>query len=1757
MPTLTKKRAPTPEELGLLEDDVPPAAPSVKRSRAPSPEELGLVDEPPPPTRPPARKGPSPSPEALGLVPLGAKPMTQPPAHESSWSEWWDWATDEVAPVTQAAGEAGDWIWQGVRDTLGITPAPEPYHQDTSRRVARPDMTQDSGLIDQIIDYAVPDAIYDFATSKRTQQNLDIGYAHAQRNLGDLLKGMTYVGQRADEFMSDIGLDLDYWNRSDEEKAQAWEETRANLETIQKSYDIDAQRGSEQLGERSLLDALTQVVPSLPTMFAEYGLAGAAFGAAGGFAFIDGMHAAGAGGNKEDVALAAAKGAAMGKILDWLNVLSRPLRVAIIAPGSYALAKAEGADNVDALANSIVFTGLGALPQAGPINMRYLRENGIGADVRDIGGHLRDLFIGGNASRAEADFNQAGKELGEVRSRHAQEVEAENARWKQEQEEAKVAREGDDENSAGDRLSAANARHEMAEEDFSKRHYDEELPYRQAYDHAERRHNRAKNAFLNPFGPSWQEAPYMRSLHMYERDVVVATVNAINAVKQGQDTADERKAYGAERAAALRERAAAEEDPEARAKLETMARIAEDHAFRISYEFKSRAELASENMIQTAEARASIARYELAKIIGHGNRTDGRRALQLATMRDLEDAYRAGLRVISYGNRRARELLAIADDVVTRTEAHMKESGVEKDSETWVQNMDTAHQIAEQYRNSASVELWDAQNTADTRLSFANAAHEASMNPHPRAGIINDILEFMGLKKKAEKPKNEDAEETTADDARKEDTPDWDKREEDTVELGPDFESRYKALMIHSQKDPKLGVIQNELDRALGMITKPEDVLPLINYIAKKNGYDSPSRRGKQTAKLRKELAKKLGMTEEEFLDSPYGKAFNDFELEAVLEILDRQWARTQRAYDVYRASPSSNALMAYQAELYRFMMIWERLQGAAAEAGRALRMFREIKSRYGSATKPMTTLQYDMIMNGDSVSAMRMMKAFNRGGWIKALMEYYMANLLSGPQTAMVNILSGIGMIAIDGVTKPAMAAMVGAVRMIVGTTFGKFLIKPMRAVFRALIKIGGSAEAKKRLALKQERELDDFNGYEDAWSHRNRIRFGEVGARLRGIMEGIVPGAVAFVRSLFYGERLFNSDTYARGLGEHIPWWLGGNIIRIPFKILSAIDDFFKAIMYRSAIRGHAYRLAMAEYQYTGHGWKDIGARRARYQSLVRHPEAYIMHLAEMEAKQLTFQNDLDPMWAGVPGFIEKTPLLKVLVPFSRTLLNSLEWVMSGTPVGAFAFKRTRESLMGMRGRAAQDMAIAHVLFVSGTSTLMFLWALADGGNNIAAPYPKNEKDRTMSGLNQIPPLAVRIPGTKEYIQLNRIDPIGAIIALGSSAANAYKVAVARGDKKAAERSWSIFLGSMFSMITDRSGFKGMLDFIQAMQGGQSGQETGSWERWTNRLGATLAVPNVVASWARTRDPIIRRADTLLENIMARVPGEREKLPPVRTLWGDQLVGYDSYGDNDILDYVSPVYWGRKTDDNATRLMQDIYSIYDWAPGQLRRKIAGRDLTREEYDFLQVATGKRAYQYITDLYHSPDWQRCLELDARIKAIREEYRGNIHKPIDEERRKALRAEYKQLINELRPKRYKVYQQAKDLMRRARREGRLDTFGKSDGKTRGAFPDFWDRERDATDAQNTGEVPDYTPGWLDNFMHGETPRELWDAEDERDSEQFGQDTDPAFNRALQENLQFQAKNKEWIEKTRKVQAENAERIKRGLPPLPLPPRPPQ
>lgn len=1692
----------SPQELGLVpvdpdeeEEERRPVqqAPSPPKGRTADPRALGLIpleDEP---------ANDDLSPQALGLVPADT-PQPDAPDEEG----FFDWAWHK-----------GEQFLDTLRSAAGLDPAPEPANADMEVIAEQPERAKPGDVPEgkitapgTVADFLIPDflerpvrSIYDFASSDRTQQSLEAGTYAAGGGLMDLSKNAVMLLNYVNDFLTEeTGIGVKSADAELPFSNMTWGELQADLAKAEQAYAERYAQTRVAEDQRGVVDALVEALPQIPVMVAEYGAAGATMGPILGFAAIDALMHADEG--AEGAAWAGAKGAALGAFFEWANILSRPLRIPALAAAGGGMAAAEGGSDADIAAQSILFPVLGMPQRSGPVGVRYLREHGVAADLRDMGGHIRDLLVGGNVQRSKADAETAGGALAALRQKHNNERQQEQARFVVEQSQAKEMKPGETNADVVARVEKSKRDHEENVNAMNRRHMNEEQPLRHAYEMAERRHQRA----LHPFRTSWQTAPYMRALHSAEQKVLVVHHEGYTQLQSAYRAADERFERAKEEAKAVRARVA--KTPEEAQRNREYADYLESEGGRLAYEMRTRTETEIESRIQRAEALADRRRFELAQAIGRGNKVEGRRAMWLAADHSRQAAYRSGIRLIRQGENRARRLIELGDNHVRMTERALRERGLSPDDAAtkaeYDARMSKANQVREDYREMASLELLDAQYRADSRVSRAELTFGQAVEAARIAGVPD-----QALRRQVEAARRKRDENTKPDDAKKPSEEDkWDLPDDDGSRTGIEFEHAYRRALEGTRDDPVLGEIAKRVDPILERIQDPTDVLPAIARIAKELGHDPKSRRGRQSEEKRKILAERLGMTEDEFIKSPYGKAFSDYEIEAAIMLLDRQYSRLRQSYNEFKRNPGSSiARQRVHLELVRFLMIRNRLMGAAAEAGRSLRMFRELKKQYGSLSEPLSDRDIDRIMTYDKPGAVaRIAQKTLKGDWFGAVVEYWINGLLSSFQTAFVNIYSGIGMLAYKPI-QTSVAATIGLTRWAVWNIIGRPLTAPFRGLYRLLARQGVFGIHEQHRAMARRSEALGASGnprYPREFPSMERIRFGEVGARVRGYIEALTEfgsnnAVFAFFRSLFTGEK-FLGETSFGGPTKQIPWWLGGPIIRFPGRILQAIDDFVKAMSYRAGLRAHAYRQAVAESQNldVSSPAKFLAARREmrrRYQELVKNPTASILHEARNEALEATFQQDVAPGFKWVSTLRREVPASAFVIPFHKVLLNTLEWMVKGTPL-AVLYKQARMDLGGFNGRARQDMAIAHMATVMGSAFIIYMWAL---NGNVRGPFSSDPKKRAIQGISGTPPLGVRIPGTEQWVSVNRVDPLGGIVALGAAAAEVTKTGKAAGDEEAGQRAWSLLVQSIFSMSLSRAGLSGLVDFIEAIQGGSYGTDIDSLDHFMQKLGATLAVPQFSAVLARTQDPYLRYAHTTMEEIMARLPGQRSSLYPVRNMWGDPIKGFDSYGEGpigDLLDLTQPFYWGVLSKDPASVVMMELHEIYRWAPGALLRQIGGRRLTDDEYDFYAQRAGRIAYEKTRAIAASAEYAEVQRLQAQIRQITKQLSSS--KETSQAAYLALEKQREALREELRKKRYALLNKVKSAHRAARKQARLETAGTSDGKVKGRFNDIWKRPKLRDPSKASGELPEWAEN-LSAFMEAEDENEDWDAEQREDA----------------------------------------------------------
>lgn len=439
-------------------------------------------------------------------------------------------------------------------------------------------------------------------------------------------------------------------------------------------------------------------------------------------------------------------------------------------------------------------------------------------------------------------------------------------------------------------------------------------------------------------------------------------------------------------------------------------------------------------------------------------------------------------------------------------------------------------------------------------------------------------------------------------------------------------------------------------------------------------------------------------------------------------------------------------------------------------------------------------------------------------------------------------------------------------------------------------------------------------------AWSRAigsGGIAPGEAAAKTFALSQGTREGFLLFGKALRTGESQFGAATTktaeqgferaisAPHLGIPAESWAGrgvdglGAIANIPTRFLTAEDDFFKAIGYRTEVAAQAFRQASKE---VSEGTIPREGMKARVAALMADPPESIRMAAVDHARYATFTNEPGRVVQAINAFDRKMAAsdnpganlgslaLRMLVPFRNTPGHLLTYAFERTPLAPL-LSRYKEAVAA--GGAARD--VAETRMAMGTMGLLALMDLALDGH-VTGAGPKEDKDRgTRDTLMRAgwQPYSVKIGD--RYFSYQRTDPFGISLAIASNLAELINNAYLDEDKQ--ENLKKAIAAASFSFgnqMLDKSYLSSVADFMDALHSPDKGDNFAN-----KRLGGFL--PGGVNEMRRQADPYMRYAYSLTDEIRNRTPGLSADLPMARDVWGRPR-SYQS-GLGQIYDALSPI--------------------------------------------------------------------------------------------------------------------------------------------------------------------------------------------------------------------------------------------------------------
>jgi len=644
---------------------------------------------------------------------------------------------------------------------------------------------------------------------------------------------------------------------------------------------------------------------------------------------------------------------------------------------------------------------------------------------------------------------------------------------------------------------------------------------------------------------------------------------------------------------------------------------------------------------------------------------------------------------------------------------------------------------------------------------------------------------------------------------------------------------------------------QKESNISLKNAQTTDDINALINRTAEQNDAFEQSRRGVVTNEQTVDESSNYSI--EELLGRKPGDAFNAAQVHSARTIL-LQSARDLKAMaqKILDGQATEQDMLDFRQMNANHVAVQYQVSGMTAEAGRALQAFRitaDAESQVG-----VRQLSDALELSGGASSAKAMARIIIDSKDLKALnastrevhgirttdlfFEHWINGLLSGPTTHEVNMLSN------------------------------------------AAVMIHGMAD---RLAA---------NGWSNILrsSPEDKVYAQEVQAQLIGLIMGFDDSLKMGWKSMKTGtgqfdpmskieQRKYNSidstkisDLLAkRGLGsipkdsplaKGIDIW--GEFIRLPGRALQAEDDMFKVINYRMELNALAVRQATSE----GHKGPELAKR---IQELLDKPTEEI-HLGAVDfARENTFTNSLGSDGKNLQRIINDYPVLKIMMPFMRTLVNIEKYTLKHTPLAMFA-QSVRNDLRA--GGAKRDMALGKMTVGSMFSTWGVYQAMQ---GNITGAGHQWRGVRAADYRQGWQSYSIKGPDG-DWIKYDRFDPVGMYLGL---VADAYEISVYGSHEDATEAAQAVSM-ALYKNMTNKTYAKGFTDFHQAITMGGN-----YWNNWIkNWVSSTVPYTSLINTGKKMVDPVARDSQNILDRIRSRIPGLSQDLPPRMNLYGDSIV-------------------------------------------------------------------------------------------------------------------------------------------------------------------------------------------------------------------------------------------------------------------------------
>ena len=719
-------------------------------------------------------------------------------------------------------------------------------------------------------------------------------------------------------------------------------------------------------------------------------------------------------------------------------------------------------------------------------------------------------------------------------------------------------------------------------------------------------------------------------------------------------------------------------------------------------------------------------------------------------------------------------------------------------------------------------------------------------------------------------------------------------------------------------RNPGTPLIDKAGNIRLDKLNQPEDVDAVIRTAARNNNDFLEERRGVLSDGQTIELADALGMDPAWLDRKKIGEAFNVEEIRAARRLLV-QSATTVRDAMIAAKDGDIDATVKLAEAIARHEMIQGKVSQATAEAGRALRAFREeipgsdvaatlndwLKANTG---RTLFQLQ-DMARFGSNLTSPRQISQLvhdTANGKIKqAVLYYYVNSLISGPVTHTRYFVGNV-LTALWAPTKTLVAA--------------------------------GIDTAATLARLQDER----------------RIFFGEAGAEIYALAKGSREGWKAAGEGWRTGNTphlpgeqppsLFESQPVVPPIPGKI-----GQVIGYPGKAVGAIHGFSSAVRYEQEIAKLAYRQAMRE----GLSGTDFVNRVA---DLGNRPTPEMMDAAVKVARKDLYMAPAHyaSLESKIGRFANHNIVTKLILPFTKIDTQIASSAIENTPAGLF-MQKVRDNISGKNGVEARNTQMASI--VASTALMGMVGEMAAEGLVTGAGPSDPQQQRAWRLTHN--PYSITIGNVT--IPYRGLGMLGMQMAIAANAVESTHGFPDPGNEKEHNlvASW---ISAFEKSVLDDTWLRGVKDMIDAVfhheEYGDNyvANMVTNWVPFSIGLGQVTHTPTLFGFVPNPlADPYQRetRASSLSEEIkkqaQAKIPFWSQSLMPRRDQFGEPIPS-----SNAMQNYAN---------DPVARMMDELH--FKSAP--FPRKIRGVELTDQQHDDFARIAGRTAKMLLDNFVKTP----------------------------------------------------------------------------------------------------------------------------------------------------------------------------------------------